>query len=57
MYSALRDPGALRHFVGLAFKAGISKKEIQSAAMAATGIVVTYGEMAMPVIREVEESL
>ncbi len=57
VYSAMRDPGAFRHFVGLAFKAGISKKEIQSAAMTAAGIVVTYGEMAMPIIQEVEETL
>ena len=57
VYSAMRDPVALRHFAGLGFKAGISKKEIQSAAMTATGIVVTYGEMVMPIIQEVEESL
>ncbi|MBN1685856.1 MAG: carboxymuconolactone decarboxylase family protein [Spirochaetales bacterium] len=57
VYSAMRDPIALRHFVGLAFKAGISKKEIQSAAMTAAGITVTYGEMAMPLIQEVEEGL
>lgn len=57
VYSAIRDPIAFRHFVGVAFKAGISKKEIQSAAMMAAGITVTYGEMAMPIIQEVEESL
>lgn len=57
VYSAIRDPIALRHFVGLGFKAGLSKKEIQSAAMAAAGITVTHGEMAMPIIQVVEESL
>ena len=57
VYSALRDPIALRHFVEVGLKASISKKEIQSAAMAATGIAVTYGEMAIPIIQEVAESL
>jgi alkylhydroperoxidase/carboxymuconolactone decarboxylase family protein YurZ len=57
VYSAIRDPVALRHFVGVGLRAGISKKEIQSAAMMATGIAVTYGEMVMPLIQEVEESL
>ncbi len=57
VYSALRDPIALRHFVGEAFKAGVSKKEIQSAAMMATSISVTFGEMAIPIIQDVEESL
>ena len=57
VYSALRDPIALRHFVEVGLKAGLSKKEIQSAAMAATGIAVTYGEMAIPIIQEVTESL
>jgi len=57
VYSTMRDPIALRHFVGEAFKAGISKKEIQSAAMMAASITVTYGEMVMPIIQEVEKSL
>ena len=57
VYSAIRDPIALRHFVGVGMKAGISKNEIKSAAMMATGIAVTYGEMVMPIIQEVEESL
>lgn len=57
VHSAMRDPIALRHFVGEAFKAGISKKEIQSASMMAASVTVTYGEMAIPIIQEVEESL
>jgi alkylhydroperoxidase/carboxymuconolactone decarboxylase family protein YurZ len=57
IYSVTRDPVALRHFVGEAFKAGISKKEIQAAALMAWGIGVTYSELAIPLIQEVEESL
>ncbi len=57
VYSVTRDPVALRHFVGEAFKAGISKKEIQAAAMMAWSTGVTYSELAIPLIQEVEESL
>jgi alkylhydroperoxidase/carboxymuconolactone decarboxylase family protein YurZ len=57
VYSVTRDPVALRHFVGEAFKAGITKKEIQAAALQAWGTGVTFSELAVPLIREVEESL
>lgn len=57
IYSVTRDPVALRHFIGEAFKAGISKKEIQAAALMAWGTGVTYSELAIPLIQEVEESL
>lgn len=57
IYSVTRDPVALRHFVGEAFKAGVSKKEIQAAALMAWGAGVTYSELAIPLIQEVEESL
>jgi len=57
IYSVTRDPVALRHFVGEAFKAGITKKEIQAAALQAWGAGVTFSELAIPLIREVEESL
>ncbi|MCW4049978.1 MAG: carboxymuconolactone decarboxylase family protein [Candidatus Bathyarchaeota archaeon] len=57
VYSATRDPVALRHFIGEAFKAGITKKEIQSAAMMAWSTGVTVSELAIPLIQEVEESL
>ncbi|MCK4438653.1 carboxymuconolactone decarboxylase family protein, partial [Candidatus Bathyarchaeota archaeon] len=42
IYSVTRDPVALRHFIGEAFKVGISKKEIQAAALMAWGTGVTY---------------
>jgi alkylhydroperoxidase/carboxymuconolactone decarboxylase family protein YurZ len=57
IYSVTRDPVALSHWVREAFNAGISKKEIQAASMMAWGIGVTFSEMAIPLIQEVEESL
>jgi alkylhydroperoxidase/carboxymuconolactone decarboxylase family protein YurZ len=57
IYSTIRDPVALRHFVREAFKAGISKKEIQAASMMPWCTGVTLGELAIPLIKEVEESL
>ncbi len=57
VYSVTRDPVALRHFVGEAFKAGVSKNEIQAAALQAWGAGVTFSELAIPLIKEVEESL
>ena len=57
VYSVTRDPVALRHFIGEAFKAGVSKKEIQAAALMAWGAGVTFSELAIPLIKEVEESL
>jgi alkylhydroperoxidase/carboxymuconolactone decarboxylase family protein YurZ len=57
IYSVTRDPVALRHFVGEAFKMGASKKEIQAAALLAWGTGVTVAELAIPLIQEVEESL
>jgi len=57
VYSVTRDPVALRHFVGEAFKAGVSKKEIQAAALQAWGAGVTFSELAIPLIKEAEDSL
>ena len=57
IYSVTRDPVALSHFVGEAFKAGVSKKEIQAAALMAWGAGVTFSELAIPLIKEVEDSL
>ena len=57
IYSVTRDPVALRHFLREAFKAGVSKKEIQAAALMAWGTGVTVAELAIPLIREVEKSL
>ena len=57
IYSTTRDPVALRHFVGEAFKAGVSKKEIQAAALMPWCTGVTISELAIPLIQEVEENL
>lgn len=57
IYSVTRDPVALRHFVSEALKAGVSKKEIQAAALLAWGTGVTVAELAIPLIQDVEESL
>jgi alkylhydroperoxidase/carboxymuconolactone decarboxylase family protein YurZ len=57
IFSVTRDPIALRHFVGEAFKAGISKEEIQAAALLAWNTGVTYSELALPLIQDVEENL
>jgi hypothetical protein len=43
--------------VSEAFKAGVSKEEIQAAALLAWGTGVTVAELAIPLIQEVEESL
>jgi len=57
IYSVTRDPVALSHFVREAFKVGVSKKEIQAAALQAWGAGVTLSELAIPLIKKVEDSL
>ena len=57
IYAVTRDPVALKHYVTEAFNAGISKAEIQAAALLAWSTGVTVAELAIPLIQEVEESL
>ncbi len=52
IYSTTRDPVALRHFVGMALKAGIPKKQIEAAALLAFNTGVTNAELAIPIIAE-----
>jgi alkylhydroperoxidase/carboxymuconolactone decarboxylase family protein YurZ len=52
IYSTTRDPVALRHFIGMALKAGIPKKQIESAALLAFNTGVTNAELAIPLIEE-----
>ena len=52
IYSTTCDPVSLRHFVGLALKAGIPKKLIESAALLAFSTGVTSAELAIPIIEE-----
>jgi alkylhydroperoxidase/carboxymuconolactone decarboxylase family protein YurZ len=54
IYSTTRDPIALRHFIKEAMKSGISKKEIQAAALMGWGTGVSIAEMAIPLIKEIE---
>jgi alkylhydroperoxidase/carboxymuconolactone decarboxylase family protein YurZ len=55
--SVTRDPVALSHFVREALKAGVSKKEIQAAALMAWSTGVTVAELAIPLIKDVDDSL
>ena len=57
IFSATRDPIALRHFIRTAFSVGASKEEIQSAALLAFNTGVTFAEMSVPMIKEVSDSL
>jgi alkylhydroperoxidase/carboxymuconolactone decarboxylase family protein YurZ len=52
IYSTTRDPVALRHFVSIALKTGIPKKQIESAALLAFNAGVTNAELAIPLIEE-----
>jgi len=54
IYATTRDPVALRHFVKEAIKSGISKKEIQAAALMGWGTGISIAEMAIPLIKEME---
>jgi alkylhydroperoxidase/carboxymuconolactone decarboxylase family protein YurZ len=56
IYSTTRDPVALRHFIKEAMKSGISKKEIQAAALMGWGTGVSIAELAIPLIKEVENT-
>lgn len=52
VYSALREEGALRHFVSEAFKAGAKKEEVEAAALLAFGVGVSSAELSLPIILE-----
>lgn len=57
IFSATRDPVALKHFTRMAFNVGASKEEIQSAALLAFNNGVTFAELSIPLIKEVSEAL
>jgi len=52
IYSAIREAGALGHFVSEAFKAGATKDEIEAAALLAFGVGVSSAELSLPIILE-----
>lgn len=53
IFSATRDPGALRYFVGEALKAGASTREIEAASLLPFAMGVSSAEMSIPIILEV----
>ena len=56
IFSTTRDPGALRHFVGEALKAGASKREIEAAALLPFSIGVSSAELSIPLILDAIEA-
>lgn len=56
IFSTTRDPGALRHFVGEALKAGASKREVEAAALLPFSIGVSSAELSIPLILDVTNS-
>jgi len=53
IFSTTRDPGALRHFVGEALKAGASKREIEAAALLPFSVGVSSAELGIPLILDI----
>jgi len=53
IFSMTRDPGALRHFVGEALKAGASKREVEAAALLPFSVGVSSAELSIPLILDV----
>ncbi len=52
IFSAIREPGALRHFISEAFKAGASKQEIEAASLLPFSVGVSSAEMSIQIIVE-----
>jgi alkylhydroperoxidase/carboxymuconolactone decarboxylase family protein YurZ len=50
IFLAIREAGALRHFVGEAIKSGASKREIEAAALLPFSIGVSSAELSIPII-------
>jgi alkylhydroperoxidase/carboxymuconolactone decarboxylase family protein YurZ len=55
IYSAIREGGALRHFVNEALKAGATKEEVEAAALLAFTTGVSSAELSLPIILELAE--
>lgn len=55
IFSTLRIPVNLRHFVDEAFKAGATKDEIMAAAFLALDLGIASAEMSLPIILDVAE--
>lgn len=57
IFSAIRDPIALRHFVSEAFKGGATKREIEAASLLPFSVGVSSAEMSIPIIVEMAERM
>jgi alkylhydroperoxidase/carboxymuconolactone decarboxylase family protein YurZ len=55
VYSTIREPEALRHFVGEALKAGATKEEVEAAALLAFSTGVSSAELSLPIILDFVE--
>ncbi len=53
IFSATRDPTALRHFVSEAFEAGATKREIEAASLLPFSVGVSSAEMSIPIIVDI----
>lgn len=53
IYSALRIPVNMRHFVDEAFKAGATKDEIEAAALLALDLGIASAEMSLSIIHDI----
>ena len=56
IYSTIREPGALRHFIGEALRAGATKEETEAAALLAFGVGVSSAELSIPLILELTKA-
>ena len=50
IYSTIREPGALRHHMSEALKAGATKEEVEAAALLAFSTGVSSAELSLPII-------
>jgi len=57
IYSAIREAGALRHFIGEALTAGATKEEVEAAALLAFGTGVSSAELSLPIILDLAKKI
>lgn len=50
IYSTIREPGALRHHIDEALKAGATKEEVETAALLPFSVGVSSAELSLPII-------
>lgn len=57
IFSATRDPIALRHFIYEAFRAGASRQEIEAASLLPFSVGVSSAEMSIPIIVDIASKI